>query len=690
MTKPYLLRFPVAALCVQVLALLLVVGACRKTEDYKFSTELAIDSRTVQVAADATATRFMVYADGGWTAEQAEKVSWMTLLDSAGKGKGEVRVQLEDNSGNLPRAVKLVLRAGSKTDTINLQQKGITPQIAISDATAKSIAGGGVIRTPITTNVPLNLMTVAYTYRTEGQSGWLSELDIRDGYLYFKVGENTSPQPREGVLRLSYLDALGVTTKDSIVITQNQQLDYTHAVAKDFAYVKQTLAAGAIGEDIYIEGIVVSDKGHPNMAKNLNSATNKHVVDKTENAIAVYVQSLDGTRGLYLKTKTPGDNMFNFNDRVKVWLKGATLERYTNPARVIIKDVESLNIMSKESSAAPLQPKDKYMKDLTDDDLYTYVRLKDVEISVPSGSFSNINEGYTARMDCYPTSIRDINGSSMYLLHNLDVSWRRDGSRVPQGSGTITGILVSETLERYGGIIGKYAIRPLKREDIALNDNRDNGFSRVLVEWSRFKTENSAAPTAAANPLTPDVGSGLLYRSGKTAMDFTGNGIYTTSDYNALLPEATTNKGAVANGAWGANNWWNTTTNKGEYWGIEVSTVGISQPLSLQIEGHTDIGGPRNFVVEWSDQSDDNGTWNTAGTFTLQDLANWSNTLLTQVAGYKVVNLNLPLAASGLNKLYLRIRAANKNAGTTTSDTGGTVSSTKVVRIAHLSLKYNK
>lgn len=242
-------------------------------------------------------------------------------------------------------------------------------------------------------------------------------------------------------------------------------------------------------------------------------------------------------------------------------------------------------------------------------------------------------------------------------------------------------------MERFGGNIGKYAIRHLKREDIALQPERNNGFSSVLVEWSRFKNEFAATPTETQNPLTPDAGQGLLFQSTKTQMDFTGTGIYTTTDYNGLLQDPTTVKGAITHGGWASKNWWNTTANRGEYWGINISTAGISTPISLQLEGNTDIGGPRNFVVEWSA---DNTTFSSVGTFTFEDVANWSNTLLTQVPGYKVVNFNFPQAASGLPNLYIRIRVANRTVGTSTNPSGGTLGATTACRLVHVSVKYNK
>jgi hypothetical protein len=666
------------------IAALLLLTACRKKEDDQFNTKLALDTRIVKLAADADTTKLIIYADGNWRIETKEETNWIDLQTASGTGKNYAVVAVTDNTGQLPRMAELIVKADGRADTIRLQQLGLTPAIIINDSTAQSIPNGGVLKTPISTNVPLEKMTVSYLYDTTGQVDWISQLKIDNGYLYFKVDSNKSTVDRKVYLKLSYLDALGALTKDSILIKQGLGISYKDAVVKDFAYVKQVLQTGLIDENIYIEGIVISDKGHPNMVKNLNTATNKHTLDKTENAICVYVQSLDGNSGLYFKTRTPGENIFNFNDHVKIWLKGTTLAKQTNPDRAIVSGVAVINIMQKEAQAGTLTPREKYISELTDEDLYTYVKLKDVEISVPFGAFTNINEGYTARMDCYPANVRDIEGNSLYMLTNLDVPYRRDGSAVPQGSGSITGILVSETLERYGGNIGKYAIRPLQRSDIALQADRSNGFSKVLAEWSRFKTEYAATPTATVNPLTPDIGQGTITQSTISSLDFTGTGIYTTTDYNGLLQESTTVKGAVNNGGWGSKKWW---TTKGEYWQIALSTAGITQPVSLQIEGNVDIGGPRNFVVEWSE---DGVVFNTLSNFTFEDVANFSNTLLTQVAGYKVLNFQFPEAASGLDNLVIRVRVANNVAGSATAATGSAIDATKAVRLVHVSVKCNK
>jgi hypothetical protein len=672
-------------------ALLLIAAAtsCKKDELVTFSTDLAINNRIIRVADSAGSTRVLVYADESWKVSTEGDASWVKLDKEGSTGNGEFLATVQGNAGNLPRSVKIVISSNNKTDTINLQQRGIVAAINILDANANGIANGGFMKTAITTNVPFNLMKHEEVYN-RGGTGWITGLTINGKDLNFTLSQNLLAESREALIRLSYKDALGTTVKDSILVTQNPKGDYDLAVLKDFAYVKTALAAGVVTEDIYIEGVVISDKGNPNMGLNANKVSNKHEIDKTENAITVYLQSMDGKSGFLFRTKTGGDNIYGNGDVVKLWLKGISVRKENNPGRTILEQVQSVNIISKTPGASPLLPREVYMKDLTDNDLYTYVKLKEVEISVPSGSFFNINEGYNFRTDVYPTNIRDVNGNSMYLLTNIDVPYRRDGKRVPQGSGDISGILVYEQLPRYGNDIGKYAIRHLKREDIALKENREDGFSTVLVEWSRFKLENTTGATEAKNPLTPDIGVGTLKQSEKGSLDFSTNGVSTGTDYNGLIQEASTVKGAIANGAWNSKNWWNDTKGKGASWNIVVSTLGITTPISLQIEGNSNIGGPRNFIVEWSATGIDAGVWNQVGEYTLEDVVDFTNTLLTQVPGLKAVNFKFPNTASGLTNLYIRLRVKNKIVGTATNPTGGTLAAAGLSRLGHVSIKYNK
>jgi hypothetical protein len=664
-----------------------ILFGCKKNDQVEFSTDIAINNEIVRVADAAGTSRILVFADKDWTLATENESSWVTFDKTSGNGNGEFIVTYESNKDKLPRSVNLVLSASGKKRTISFQQKGLTPTLNITDATANGIGAGGVMKTAITTNIPFDQMIQKITYN-EG-ADWISDLKMKDNYLYFTLGQNSSAALRSSKVLFSYKDALGTTVKDSIIVSQNIAGDFANAVLKDFNYLKTAVAAGVISDDIYIEGTIISDKGNPNIGQNPNKATNKHEIDKTENAITVYVQNSDGTSGVLVRTKTGGDNIFVKNDRVKIWLKGLTLRKELNPARVILDNLESINVMSKVEGA-DVTPRSLYIKDLTPNNLYTLVKLKDVEIAVPLGSFSNITEGYVARTDAYPNFLRDINGNTLAMIVNNDVTYRRDGKMVPQGSGDVTGVLVSEKMERYGSNIGDYSIRPLKRADIDLAESRSSGFSNILVEWSRFKSELSAGATLSSNPLTPDIGNGTLTQSETTALNFSSTGISGTSDYNGLIQEPNTVKGLITNGAWTAKTWWNTAKNTGASWNIQVSTLGITKPISLQLEGNSDIGGPRNFVVEWNSTGFASASWNNLGEFTFQDLVNFTSTLLTQVPGFKVVNFQFPQEASGLTNLYIRIRVKDKSVGSATSAIGATLPASVNSRLGHVSIKYNK
>ena len=103
--------------------------------------------------------------------------------------------------------------------------------------------------------------------------------------------------------------------------------------------------------------------------------------------------------------------------------------------------------------------------------------------------------------------VRDKNGDSFYMLTNTTCKYRRDGSMLPYGSGNISGVLVHETHDRFVwmgskdmGDIGRYQIRHLTREDIALEKDFENSFSALLTEYRYGKLESHIfRPTTGDN-----------------------------------------------------------------------------------------------------------------------------------------------------------------------------------------------
>ncbi|MCP5945505.1 hypothetical protein NL376_27120, partial [Klebsiella pneumoniae] len=87
-------------------------------------------------------------------------------------------------------------------------------------------------------------------------------------------------------------------------------------------------------------------------------------------------------------------------------------------------------------------------------------------------------------------------------------------------------------MARYGGNIGKYAIRHMAQEDIQLNNDRNQGFSNVLVEWDRFRNDLQTGATSASNPLIPTIGTGKFSHTDFADLNYTAAaGIYGTNDF---------------------------------------------------------------------------------------------------------------------------------------------------------------
>ena len=165
------------------------------------------------------------------------------------------------------------------------------------------------------------------------------------------------------------------------------------------------------------------------------------------------------------------------------------------------------------------------MNELTDDDIYTYVTLKEVEFPVRKGSITPVNEGYAIgtnahRISKYPLLVRDINGDAMYMMTNTNCAYRSDGTRLPYGSGDISGVIVHERFSRFEwrngadpaemtddptlGYIGRYQIRHQNKEDIwgKMQNSVEDSFSALLTEYRYWNpdTENEVQkPTYGTN-----------------------------------------------------------------------------------------------------------------------------------------------------------------------------------------------
>lgn len=139
-----------------------------------------------------------------------------------------------------------------------------------------------------------------------------------------------------------------------------------------------------IDDFLIISGYVVSAPESGNTGE--NPKTTYTSIDYSMCNKTVYLESLDGKYGFLLETATEEDNIFDRYDKVQLLLNGTKLTGYENPDRYTISGITTSMVVAREAGTASSVPvKEKYIADLDDTDLYTFVTLKECEFPVRKG-----------------------------------------------------------------------------------------------------------------------------------------------------------------------------------------------------------------------------------------------------------------------------------------------------------------
>lgn len=724
---------PVLSRAVQMLTVLALVAlsACNVDDglDVKLS-ELGTPTNEYIVPAEAGEVGIKVYSNLDFQLSFLNDVDWGTLENTRLKGDTTFLVAYEAND-EFPRmaAIGIYAPRDNRYDTVYIKQQGAySPELNLTLTSTTVLGNGGKVSVPFTTNIDFEDIKIDVKYLSEDGEKWIKDdFSHVNGFLIFNTDANPSEKAlRNAKITLTYVDGWSQKLECSLYITQANALNQ-FGVEASFPEVR-ALAGGKVVEDIFIEGYVVSEAGNMNVAGNPNTTTTR--IDYDYNKKAVYIESIDGQYGFMLLTSTVEDNIFERYSKVSLLLKGASVNQYENPNRYVITGITSSMLMNaQKGSAASIPLKEKYIGDLTDDDIYTFVKLKDCELPVRKGSLTPLNEGYSitfnaSRVDKYPILVRDIQGNSLYMYTNMLCPYRRDGQTLPYGSGSISGVIVNEPYTRFEfedtddeetyGNIGRYQIRHLTREDIDLAPDFENSFSALLVEYRYMNRVNGVLlPTTGNGKLThtsPDYSSTAWASGDHTYLgpigaankgNKAGNGI-TKEDGSVMMWGANTNsdgKGAVdklsadISSAWTNSFWWNEMLNQGEAWIIEFSTLGLTtNQLSLQVSSqNTSIPAPRYFDVEWSTHGDHyQGEWSKISSYSVPDVVSWSLTLLSQSSGFKYVNIPLPLEMLGKEKVFIRLKASRNIGSDGEGYANTTIVSGKGNSLNYVAIRYNK
>lgn len=302
--------------------------------------------------------------------------------------------------------------------------------------------------------------------------------------------------------------------------------------AETFEQLRARAAGGIVvlPQGTTLEGVVVSDRNSHNMATNPNVAWND--VDLSAGFRTVYVQSEDGRFGFRFILE---DVYFPYSrfSKVKVDLCGAILECEGNPERYTISGLGASSFVLLQEHCH-VAPKLRHIADLSDEDIYTYVTLQGVELLMKHGAYTNVYEPAMQRTelneykdplqsaDVAATTLKDDNGDTISMLVNSKCTWRRRGRWLPDGVGSVSGIIVHDILRRYGGYVGRYCVRPASPADINIPMNHETSYE-TIVEWNWNRNYECAlnlekglvewvtSDELPADRILPDLGKGVLY-----------------------------------------------------------------------------------------------------------------------------------------------------------------------------------
>lgn len=555
--------------------------------------------------------------------------------------------------------------AGIETKAgLSIVQTASDPVLKLSATSGDYYSNSGTYTIPATSNNIWSLGGVTVT----ADVPWIRDMAVIEEGLRFSVDENPGGALRSGNVTVSYTSAGGLKAGASFKVSQAREKMLSFSELR-------SRVPGTIHGAFLIEGYIVSDPSSPNVCS--SPQTGQFAFDRTENDRTAYLESVDASLGICLKFKDASENVFPRWSRVIVNLDGASLERESSPMRFTLGNVTA-SMIKLSDDASPVPVKQKVVAQLTDDDIYTYVSLRNVEILFKDGCYTNASEGYSMkdelnplgadlpRWDVAPLLCSDANGDAIHILTNAAAPWRRTGNDVqwysclPQGSGTLGGVIVSDDVApvRWGKL-GKYQIRPMEESDIDLSGL---AFSNIICEWNW---------NDAVEKLTPDIGKGTLQKY-DAATKF-------TSDYNnPYLPaEDSPNgydtkqnmKGLVSGAALClTQNWWDFELNQGKYFDVEFSTAGVSgDNIVLGIVwGHGLSASTLQAPSHWKVLYSLNGTTfydlPSAGILKQRSCAWWSSPQTSQDAapGYTEHLVKLPQTCFGRNKVVVRFQAADQ------------------------------
>ena len=462
----------------------------------------ALREKTLNV--DAGEYVLGIYADGEFTAALEADDTWLRFAANEGSrqinGNGDTKIPfVYDINKGIPRTAVLTLQRGNNVFKLTFTQSGILEGgVNIQQKNLSVQSEGGRCGAKVITRIQPEDMAFDVTYGDEHDTGWISKIALENNFICFDVKSNLSTKIRNAVISVSYEGG----KKGTIQVCQFYDgCAIDNMPISDFKNILSGENTFTFDKHIVLTGTVINEHSGKNGAE--NRLVSAESVDLEYSKRILYVQNEKGDSGVKLIFRTNCSNNVSRFDNISVDLYGATVKREENPVRYSVSGIPVSNIVSTMAGDAQL-PRELTLEELDDEDIYTLVTLKELEIPVRKGSYVPVDIRNISIMIAYPMVIRSKGGSIAHMMMNVDCPWSRNGKIMPRGSGSISGVLVHEKCDNFEwdpeaekfmtdslglnyryitglGTIGKYQIRPMAETDINLNDEP---FSTLMYEWA--------------------------------------------------------------------------------------------------------------------------------------------------------------------------------------------------------------
>lgn len=570
-----------------IAAVLFAAVACEKDPEFIDEVEIGCAFPEAEVSCDAGTHSFDILAAGKVTAKLPADAAWLRFADSEARsfefsGDSSVALSYDANEG-VERAAEIQLVSGHRVLPLRIIQSGV--QDRAFRFPQKNIL---IAYESASYNVPfeyeVDASTIKYEVIYEQGKDWIEEpvAGVIDGDFVFSARENLGAERRAAVLRLTSLDKVGRTLEARLFISQQCRdevvpIPVTVWDVRNFSDANNDMdAESRIRKNYVLTARVINDDAEHNGGANRNLSIITQ--DLNQSAKTVYLQSLDADQsgnyaGVQLRFEDVVDNSCQRYDILEINLKGVKFEHKGDggkvPEHFILSGAKAVNIVSTTmGSKNDLPVIERRISELTDQDIYTYVTLKDCEIPIRKGPYVPVDLRYVNIINKYPMPLRDADGSTMFLVTNTTADWARDGKGLPEGGGDVSGVIVHERCDNMEwdpaeaasstllpdyvtdiGYIGRYQIRPLTKKEIGISDDLADAQSQIISEWRYF---NRSFPQS----YTPNVdGNGVIYSTYPpvadplTSPDVNGRLIYSNYPATALNPSHDwTHLGPMVNG----------------------------------------------------------------------------------------------------------------------------------------------